>query len=188
MGSRISGSVTRLARPLTRNVSSNPGTMNNRPTLGLATMFAKLSKRLLPGRSGIAERVLIEDLDEPHRVAARTDVGPPFPVLRADADEGRAPDEGLRMFVEEALALVDRQGSLCVEETSERFLARHHEFRFDLVRQLLPHIAPRPMRYVPHTTLDTSPDQGVGVSRGGGPRTVRRGQLPTPRSLVFTRP
>ena len=52
--SRTSGSVVNVACPLTRNVSSNPGMMNNSPTLGLATMFARLSSRLLPGRSGIA--------------------------------------------------------------------------------------------------------------------------------------
>ena len=48
------GSVTRRAWPLTRSVSSKPGTTKSRPTLGLDRMLTSVSSRLLPGRSGMA--------------------------------------------------------------------------------------------------------------------------------------
>ena len=42
------------ATPFTRNVSSTPGMKNSNATCGFRRMFAKESRRLLPGQSGIA--------------------------------------------------------------------------------------------------------------------------------------
>ena len=50
---RSSGSVVICAVPLTRIVSSKPGIMNSSPIFGLAKRFDIVSKRLLPGLSGM---------------------------------------------------------------------------------------------------------------------------------------
>jgi hypothetical protein len=49
---RSAGSVDNTARPLTRKVSSKPGTMNSKPKRPVAMMFSSVSSRLLPGASG----------------------------------------------------------------------------------------------------------------------------------------
>ena len=51
--SSSASSRTTDARPFTRNVSSNPGTRNRRPTFAFSVMFVSVSTRLLPGRSGM---------------------------------------------------------------------------------------------------------------------------------------
>ena len=51
--SRNGASRTRRARPLTRSVSTRPGTTKIRPTCGLDSTLTQPSARLLPGRSGI---------------------------------------------------------------------------------------------------------------------------------------
>ena len=48
-----SGSRTIVARPFTRRESSNPGIMKRMPTFGFSMMLLMVSRRLLPGRSGM---------------------------------------------------------------------------------------------------------------------------------------
>ena len=53
---QTSGSATNSAVPFTRSVSSSPGIMNSKATLGLVTRFWNESRRLLPAKSAHASR------------------------------------------------------------------------------------------------------------------------------------
>ena len=77
---RSVGTVDKSARPLTRKVSSMPGTRKSKPTRPVCTMFSSVSRRLLPGASGIsrvcASRAFTKPGSPPRGEASRSPAAP----------------------------------------------------------------------------------------------------------------
>ena len=74
--------------PVDPNVSPTPGIRNRSPMRGSASRFVSVSASRFPGRSGISERAVVEDPDEPGRVAAGEMSRPPSGRLVATQTNG----------------------------------------------------------------------------------------------------
>ena len=89
--SNSAASRTTKARPLTRSVSSTPGTMKSRPTPLVCRMFSSVSRRRLPGRSGMTSVVSSSTATKPG-ASPRGDTSPSWsaPVVPISRNGERA--------------------------------------------------------------------------------------------------
>ncbi len=69
--SRNSMSVEISAVPITRSVTSTPGTKNNSAIRGSTTRLCNVSVPVVPAAIGEQQRALVDDADESGRVAPR---------------------------------------------------------------------------------------------------------------------